>query len=92
MIFENHLNQDEDGGILTSEELLTKFSQEKEQIKFYLKKITQSDETEVESLASIAVKDAIKEQPTYSKEDNAQVWLYKIATNVAIDHIRKSRK
>ncbi len=92
MMFDDHLNQDNNGNILTSEELLSKFSEEKEQIKFYLKKITKSDETEIESLASIAVKDAIKEQPTYSDEDSAQVWLYKIATNVAIDHIRKSRK
>jgi len=87
----NHLNQDENGSILTSDELLTKLCEEKEEIKFYLSKITKSDETEIESLASIAVQDAIKEQPTYSGEDNANVWLYKIATNVAINHIRKKR-
>lgn len=93
MMFKNYLNKfNDDGSILTSEELLTKFIEEKEEIKFYLKKITKSDETEIESLASIAVKDAIKEQPTYSGEDNANVWLYKIATNVAIDHIRKNKK
>jgi len=93
MMFKDHLNQtDENGSILTSEELLTKFIEEKEEIKFYLSKITKSDESEIESLASIAIKDAIKEQPTYSSEDNANMWLYKIATNVAIDHIRKNKK
>lgn len=93
MMFKNHLNEtDENGSILTSEELLTKFIEEKEEIKFYLSKITKSDESEIESLASIAIKDAIKEQPTYSGEDNANMWLYKIATNVAIDHIRKNKK
>jgi len=94
MTFNNYNDQDENvdyDNVLTSEQLLTKVIEEKEKLKYYLSKLTKSNDSDVETLATIALSDAINQQESFDPEDNANMWLYKLATNVAIDHIRNKR-
>lgn len=74
----------------TDTQLQAIFEEQKDNLKSYLSKIT--DSTEAESLATIAVHTAINKYRQYSGETNFKIWIYSMATNLAMDRIRKKLK
>jgi len=77
---------------LTQEQFATKVSLEKDNIKNYLGKMFDDSSTEVESLATNALKRALKKYNKYDGIDSIDTWLYGIVNNVVIDHIKSKRK
>jgi len=71
----------------TDSQLQDIFEEQKDNLKSYLSKIT--DASEAESLATIAVHSAINKYRQYSGETNFRIWIYSMATNLALDRIRK---
>jgi len=76
---------------LSSEQFAAKVSLEKDNIKHYLSKLFKNNESETESLASLALQNAIAKYKNYDGIDAIDAWLYSIVTNVAIDHIKAKR-
>jgi len=66
------------------------FDEQKDSLTSYLSKIT--DSGEAESLAASALNAAINKYSQYKGEANYRIWIYSVATNLAMDHIRKKLK
>lgn len=77
---------------LTDDQFASKISLEKDNIKHYLSKLFKNNDSEMESLATIALQRAISKYKKYDGIDAIDTWLYGIVTNVAIDHIKEKRE
>lgn len=76
---------------LTNKQFAAKVSLEKDNIKLYLGKLFKNNELEMESLATVALQQAISNYKKYDGVDAVDTWLYGLVTTVAIDHIKAKR-
>ncbi len=87
-LFFRAYDDDSTGGLaFNDDQLESLFNEQKENLRVYLSKITNSKEAE--SLADHALRSALTKYQHFQGESNFNLWIYSIATNLALDHIRK---